>query len=79
VKTEDWQKVNEIVGDALELNVSQRRDFVENACAVSPEMRREAESLLEGELEAESFFESPAVVNYAGFFDKDEEPDALIG
>jgi serine/threonine protein kinase len=79
VKPEDWQKFNEIVLDALALDRAVREKFVEDACAGSPEMRIEAKSLLKGELGADNFFESPAAISYAGFFGKDEEPEALVG
>ncbi len=83
MKTEDWQKVNEIVLDALELNAARRPEFIENCCIDAPDIRREVESLLAGEpeaeAEAEDFFGAPAVINYAGFFNQDEEPDALAG
>lgn len=77
--TKDWQKVNEIVVDALEIDVESRGAFLDERCGGSTEMRREAESLLAGESAAGNFLESPAIKDYAGFFEKDEEPEALIG
>lgn len=81
MKTEDWQKVNEIVLDALELNATRRPEFIENRCLDAPDIRREVESLLDGEpaVEAEDFFGASAVINYASFFNRDEDPEALAG
>lgn len=79
MKTQDWQKITEIVVNALELDVGKRGKFVEKTCADSPEIRLEVESLLDTELEAENFFESPAVFHYAEFFKEDKESTALIG
>jgi serine/threonine protein kinase/tetratricopeptide (TPR) repeat protein len=81
MNTKDWQKVNEIVLDALEIDRARRPEFIENRCSDLTEIRREVESLLEGEPEAaaQDFFGSSAVVNYASFFDEDEAPDALAG
>lgn len=81
MKTTDWQKVNEIVLRALELDSAQRPEFIENCCAGMIETRREVESLLAGETEANAadFLGSSAVITYASLFGKDEDPEALTG
>ena len=79
MKTIDWKKVDEIILDALELGEAERREFIEKHCLDAPEMRSEIESLLAGESAAEKFFGLPAVNNYADFFGKDEDSEALAG
>lgn len=80
MKTEDWEKVKEILNDALDLPSSERQQFVENRCAeLAPEIRREVESLMQVEFTAESFFGSPAVVNFADLLLIEEDPKALLG
>jgi eukaryotic-like serine/threonine-protein kinase len=79
MKTKNWQSVNEIVLDALELEREQRPAFILEKCGDSPDIRREVESLLKGEIDAENLFWSPAVANYASFFERDFEPEALVG
>lgn len=79
MKTEDWQKVNEIVLDVLELSITKRQEFIEKCCAGMPEIRLKVESLLANESEAEEFFGESAASDYASLFDKDEDPNALVG
>lgn len=81
MKTEDWQKVNEIVLDALEMETARRSEFVNSRCDGNTEIRREVESLLANEAAAEAadFFGSSAVVNYAGFFAQEEDSEARAG
>jgi eukaryotic-like serine/threonine-protein kinase len=79
MKTEDWQKVNEIVLDALELDVEERQEFIKKCCAGAPEIRDRVESLLAAEAEAEKFFSAAAVTNYASFFDEGDDQEALAG
>jgi len=79
MKTKYWQNVNEIVLDALEIEPGLRRDFIDEKCGDSGEMKREVETLLAGELDAEDLFGKSAVANYASFFTRDEGPEALIG
>ena len=79
MKTEDWKNIERIVNEALEIDVSRRQEFIAERCANSPEIRREVESLLESEAEAENLFEAPAIADYAGFFSSEGEPSAIAG
>lgn len=80
MKTEDWQKVKDILNDALELPTTDRRQFIESSCTdLNPEIRREVESLMQMELNAESFFGSLAIVNYADLFLIEDDPKTLLG
>lgn len=81
MKTEDWQRVKKLLIDSLDVNTAARREFIEQRCADSPEIKREVESLLENksEAEAEGFLELCTAPVFAKFFDKDKEAEALAG
>ena len=58
---ERWQQIEKIYHSALELAENERAAFLEKACAGDEGLRREVESLLAHEEQAESFIESPAL------------------
>lgn len=76
MNSENWQKVEELLNAALEIEPQERRKFL--AEIGTEDLRREVESLLVGESEAEKFLASPVVAFSANFFDDDDTPDALI-
>jgi Tol biopolymer transport system component/serine/threonine protein kinase len=57
---ERWQKVEKLYQAALEREPSQRAAFLKEACAGDEELRREVESLLAYEQQAEGFIEALA-------------------
>lgn len=61
MKPERWQKVEELYHSTLEKEVSERADYLAQACAGDAELRHEVESLLAYEDQAEEFIESPAL------------------
>jgi non-specific serine/threonine protein kinase len=61
VKAERWQQVEQLYHAALERGVEERAAFLAAACAGDEELRREVESLLAYEDQAEHFIESPAL------------------
>jgi eukaryotic-like serine/threonine-protein kinase len=61
VENERWHRIGEIVHQALEIEESQRVEFLERSCGNDPVLRREVESLLRYAKPAENFIESPAV------------------
>jgi hypothetical protein len=65
IKPERWQKIERLYDSALELEPEQREAFLEQACAGDESVRKEVQQLLEHPLEAESFFESPAIEKLA--------------
>lgn len=80
MKPEDWNKVNEILSDVLELDTGARRGYIKEKCASSPEIEREVLSLLDGEVDADDLFGSPAVEDFADLIEpRKEEPEALAG
>jgi eukaryotic-like serine/threonine-protein kinase len=56
---EQWQKIKEIVRSALEREPSERRAFLEEACAHEDGLRAEVESLLAAHADAEGLSEHP--------------------
>ena len=58
-KLQQWQKVKEIVGSALERPPAERATFLDEACAQDSELRSEVESLLSAHREANGLSEFP--------------------
>src|SRR5262249_25655511 len=58
---ERWEQVEQLYHSALERDVSQRAAFLNAACAGDDSLRREVESLLAHQTEAESLLESPVM------------------
>ena len=56
---EQWPKIKEIVGAALEREPCERATFLDDACAQHPELREEVESLLAAYAEADGLSEHP--------------------
>src|SRR5215217_6083969 len=57
---ERWSRVKAVFVEALEHEGSERRAFLDRACAGADELRREVESQLESDRAASSFCENPA-------------------
>ena len=51
---EQWPKIKEIVGAALELGSGERSAFLDQACAQRPELRAEVDSLIAAHAEADA-------------------------
>jgi serine/threonine protein kinase len=58
---ERYKQIEEIFSATLELEASERAAFIERACAADHELRREVESLLAAQQEADQFIETPAL------------------
>jgi serine/threonine protein kinase len=56
---QQWPKIKEIVGAALEREPNERPAFLDQACAQNPELRTEVESLLAAHADAGGLSESP--------------------
>lgn len=59
MKPERWKQVDELLEAALECPASERVSFLDRACSGDEELRRELESLLVSDEQAECFIESP--------------------
>ena len=60
-----WQRVEELLQQALDLETSERKVFLDRACGPDSHLRRQVEMLLGREDEARSFIETPAVAHLA--------------
>src|SRR5216683_3139361 len=58
-KPQQWQKVKEIVGSALERPPAQRAAYVDQACSQDRELRKEVESLLSAYQDSNRLSEAP--------------------
>ncbi|HEV2827277.1 MAG TPA: serine/threonine-protein kinase, partial [Pyrinomonadaceae bacterium] len=61
MKAERWQQVEKLYHDTLERSADERAPFLAQACAGDEGLRRDVESLLAYEDQAEKFIESPAL------------------
>jgi eukaryotic-like serine/threonine-protein kinase len=73
-----WQQVEKLCQEALELKESQRKAFLEEACAGDEELRREVESLLKFDSRGGGFIEAPAM-EVAAKMMAQEKPELLVG
>ncbi len=73
-----WQQIEELYHAALKLGANQRAAFLESACNGDQDLRREVESLLVSDQQAESFLESP-VLEVAAEAMAAQGPPSLVG
>src|SRR5258708_29895235 len=64
-RPEQWDKIKEIVGAALEKEVSQRSAFLDGACAQDNALRAEVESLVAAYEESDRLPENPWISQLA--------------
>src|SRR5438067_2709005 len=60
MKQTQWQRIEELLQEALDLEPGRRQAFLESACGGDERLRREVEALLGKEEWARSFMETPA-------------------
>jgi serine/threonine protein kinase len=77
-EAERWQRIKQLCHSALEISASDRAAFLDQACDGDESLRREVETLLVHEEEAEHFIEEPAVEVAAKDIARDTAP-SLIG
>lgn len=79
MRTEEWQKVEELLNTALELEPAARRQFLESVGDTL--LRGEVESLLACEEKTDGFLAAPALALSADFFDDgaDERAGQTVG
>lgn len=70
MKIEEWQKIDELLNRALDLEPARRAAFLDEIGAASPGLRGEVESLLAAESDSENFLASPAIALSNDFFDQ---------
>ncbi len=57
--TERWQQVQELFGEALARDPDERPEYMDQACAGDPELRREVESLIAADAEDDTYLDVP--------------------
>lgn len=70
MKPERWKQVDDLLEAALECPAAERPSFLDRVCAGDEALRRELESLLVSEAQAETFIESPPARIAADLFTK---------
>lgn len=78
MQTKQWNKVKELLDQVLELEVSERQNFLNN-CGADEEIRAEIESLIAFEDDAENLMNLSAVEFSKDFFAEDESHNSLLG
>ena len=73
IERERWLKIERLHHDAREREASQRSQFLQEACAGDESLRREVESLLAHEKQAEKFTETPTL-EVASQAPREDEP-----
>src|SRR5687768_11215318 len=79
MRSEEWKRVEELLDAALELGPGERRRLLDESCAGAPDLRREVESLLACEADADGFLDAPALAFSADLFDAEGLPDGRAG
>src|SRR6266550_298506 len=74
---EYWRQVKSILDSALERAPGERAAFLDEACAATPSLRSEVESLIVSYEQAGGFIESPAVERMANSLE--DQTDSLAG
>src|SRR5687768_3250382 len=57
---EQWRQIERIFHSAVQLPASQRDGYLDNACALDAELRREVESLIAADNSASGFLNAPS-------------------
>jgi serine/threonine protein kinase len=78
MKPECWQRITQVFQAALECESGRREAFLKEACAGDESLRKEVDSLLACQAEAEGFIESPALEVAAKALAQDEVEKAGI-
>lgn len=78
MEKENWKKVKELLLEALSLEPSERREFLQKSGA-GAEILQEVESLIAFEDAAEGLMNLSAIEFSKKFFDEDEPANALVG
>ncbi|HEY7160016.1 MAG TPA: serine/threonine-protein kinase, partial [Acidobacteriota bacterium] len=69
----DWKKIDELLDTALELRPEKRKAYLDEACGNNHELRKKVEALIAADERAQSFIESPALVQHGNLLSNDQE------
>jgi non-specific serine/threonine protein kinase/serine/threonine-protein kinase len=79
MRSEEWQKIEELLDAALELAPAERSGFLDERAVGEPQLRREVESLLACEERVGGFLGAPALAFSADLFEMRDAMDARVG
>src|SRR5450631_4086552 len=79
MEPELWRQIEDLYHRALELDASERADFIMSAAGDNERLRQEVESLLAREREAERFIEAPAMAVAARLVGDESEVSVRSG
>ncbi|MBC8030280.1 MAG: serine/threonine protein kinase [Pyrinomonadaceae bacterium] len=79
MRSNDWQKVEELLDAALDLAPDARARFLDELSATKPDLRREVESLLVCEEKVDGFLATPALALSSDFFEDAEAVEERAG
>ena len=79
MKPERWEEIEQLYHAALQRNGSEREAFLVEECKDDDALRREVESLLKYEVQAENFIESPAIDVAAKMMADDQSATVVTG
>jgi eukaryotic-like serine/threonine-protein kinase len=74
-KLDQWQRIKEIVGSALERPAAERAVYIDQACSQDQELRKEVESLISAYPDSDGLSEAPWRINAP----KSEAEQRMIG
>lgn len=74
----NWEQIEKVVFAALEREGKERLEFLDRELTDFPEIRKDVETLIKNESEAEEFFSSPAAIKFASFIE-DNRSEARQG
>ncbi|HKI00708.1 MAG TPA: protein kinase [Thermoanaerobaculia bacterium] len=77
--SEQWERVEALFDEALELPAGERRAFLDQACAGNPELRARVEALLAADEEAGGFLATPAHQAAAALLAEASSEEPLVG
>ncbi len=77
METQRWQQIDALFDEALEISVSERAAWLQQACGADEALRDEVASLLAASDESDDFIETAAAPSVANWLDEDT-PDPLI-
>ena len=78
METQRWQQIDALFDEALEISVSERAAWLQQACGADEALRDEVASLLAASDESDDFIETAAAPSVANWLDENT-PDPLIG
>ena len=78
MKLERWHQIDELFQAALEREPAEQAAYLDEACAGDQALRKQVESSLASDEQAERFIETPAFKEASRFL-ADHQPESMVG